>query len=148
MARASLTKRFLPRSLLGRSLLIIVTPLVLLQMVSGVIFFEFHWDKVSLRMARDVAGDIAALVALIREYPGTGDRERILRLAGDPMQVVARLKEGENLPNTAPVANDMMEEMLVRAMVEYVGKPFQIDARTMDRDVIISVQLAEGILFG
>ena len=146
MAGESLIKRFLPRSLLGRSLLIIVMPLVLLQVVSGVIFFESHWDKVSLRMARNMAGDIATLVALIREYPGATDRERILRLAGDPMQVVARLKEGENLPNTAPVANDMMEEMLIRAMVEYVGKPFHIDARTMDRDVIISVQLAEGIL--
>ncbi len=146
MARQSLIKRLLPRSLLGRSLLIIVTPLVLLQVVSGIIFFESHWDKVSLRMARNLAGDIATLVALIREYPGGRDRERILHLAGDPMQVVARLKQGENLPNTAPVANDMMEEMLIRAMVEYVGKPFQIDARTMDRDVIISVQLAEGIL--
>ena len=146
MARESLIKRFLPHSLLGRSLLILVTPLVLLQVVSGVVFFESHWDKVSLRMARNVAGDIAALVALIREYPGTGDRDRILRLAGDPMQVVVRMKEGENLPNTAPVANDMMEEMLIRAMGEYVGKPFQIDARAMDRHVIISVQLAEGIL--
>ncbi|MDP6108339.1 MAG: two-component sensor histidine kinase, partial [Candidatus Brocadiia bacterium] len=146
MARESLIKRLLPHSLLGRSLLIIVTPLVLLQVVSGIVFFESHWDKVSLRMARSVAGDIAALVALIREYPETGDRDRILWLAGDPMQVVVRLKEGENLPNTAPVTSDMMEEMLIRAMREYVGKPFQIDAHTMDREVIISVQLAEGIL--
>jgi two-component system osmolarity sensor histidine kinase EnvZ len=146
MARKSFIKRILPRTLLGRSLLIIVTPLVLLQVVSGVIFFESHWDKVSLRMSRNLAGDIAALVALMREYPGDRDRERILRLTGDPMQIVVRLKVGENIPNTPPVANGMMEEMLIRAMGEYVGKPFQIDARTMDRDVIILVQLAEGIL--
>ncbi len=31
-------KRFLPRGLLARSLLIIVVPLVLLQIVSGIIF--------------------------------------------------------------------------------------------------------------
>ncbi len=49
-------KRFLPRSLLGRSLMIIVTPLVLLQVVSGFIFYESHWDKVTLRLARGVAG--------------------------------------------------------------------------------------------
>ena len=40
-------KRFLPKSLLGRSLLIIVTPLVVLQLVSAGIFYETHWDKVT-----------------------------------------------------------------------------------------------------
>ena len=46
MGRVSDTvKRFLPRSLLGRSLMIIVTPLVLLQIVSGLIFFESHWTR-------------------------------------------------------------------------------------------------------
>jgi len=37
-------KRFLPKSLLGRSLLIIVMPLVILQMVSAAIFYETHFN--------------------------------------------------------------------------------------------------------
>ena len=45
-------KRFLPKSLLGRSLLILVTPLILLQVVATVIFYETHWDKITLRLAR------------------------------------------------------------------------------------------------
>ena len=49
-------KRILPRSLLGRSLMIIVTPLVLLQVISTLVFYESHWNKVSLRMARSLAG--------------------------------------------------------------------------------------------
>ena len=60
-------KRFLPKSLLGRSLLIIVMPLVILQMVSAAIFYETHWDKVTLRLARGVAGDIAAVITLLRK---------------------------------------------------------------------------------
>jgi len=146
MAGESIIKRFLPRTLLGRSLLIIFMPLVLLQVVSGIIFFESHWHKVSLRMARNLAGDIATLVALIREYPGSAERARILYLASDPMQIVVRLKEGVNLSNTRPSKNGTKEKLLIRAMTEYVGKPFRIVARSGDRDVIISVQLAEGIL--
>jgi len=71
MATMSATvKRFLPKSLLGRSLLIIVTPLVILQLVSAAIFYETHWDKVTLKLARGVAGDIAAVISLMRRSPG------------------------------------------------------------------------------
>mgnify|MGYP003711555237 CR=1 FL=1 len=58
IAMTSAIKKYLPKSLLGRSLLIIVTPLVILQLVSAAIFYETHWDKVTLKLARGVAGDI------------------------------------------------------------------------------------------
>ena len=60
-------KRFLPKSLLGRSILIIVTPLILLQLVSAFVFYESHWHKVSLRLVRGVVGDIAAVVDLLAQ---------------------------------------------------------------------------------
>ena len=53
-------KHILPKSLLGRSILIIVIPLILLQLVSAFVFYENHWSKVSVRLARGVVGDIAA----------------------------------------------------------------------------------------
>jgi len=67
-------KRFLPKSLLGRSLLIIVMPLVILQVVSATIFYETHWDKVTLRLARGVAGDIAAIITLLKRNPESENR--------------------------------------------------------------------------
>ena len=51
-------KRFLPRSLLGRSVLIIVMPLILLQAVALQIFYGTHWEVVSRRLAAAVAGDV------------------------------------------------------------------------------------------
>ena len=76
-----LVKRFLPKSLLGRSLLIIVTPLALLQIVSAIIFFETHWDKVALRLAKSVAGDTAAVVRLMRRFPGPENHDWIFHAA-------------------------------------------------------------------
>ncbi|MEE8393669.1 MAG: ATP-binding protein [Rhodospirillales bacterium] len=139
-------KRFLPKSLLGRSLLIIVTPLVVLQVVSALIFFENHWNKVSLRLARSLAGDIATLADLIGQNPGKENRRWIFSLAGDHMDIAAAIKDGEILPNTQPVAGNRMERMLIRAMKEYVNYPFQIDTRSMDRHVIVNVQLGDGVL--
>lgn len=139
-------KRFLPRSLLGRALLIIVTPLVLLLAVSATLFYESHWDKVSLRLARGLAGDIASVISLMRKHPGKDNRIWIFSIAGEHMEIEASLKPGAILPNEPPVGTDIMERMLIRAMQEYVSKPFQIDTRTLDRHVIIDVQLPDGVL--
>ena len=143
---ASWIKNYLPKSLLGRSLLIIVMPLVLLQIVSGLIFYQTHWDKVTLRLARSVAGDIAAVINLMRQNPKDGDIEWILGAASDNMQLNMKLRDKAVLPNTPPVGGDLMSDMLIRAMREYVGKPFQIDTERLPRHVIIDVQLPAGVL--
>ena len=144
MTRQPLIKRILPRSLLGRSLMIIVTPLVLLQVVSGFIFYESHWDKVTLRLARNLAGNIASVITLLRQNPD--NQEPVFDMAQEHMEMSLRVKAGDILPNAPPDESGLMERMMVRAMREYVGKPFQIDTRSLDRHVVIRVQLTDGVL--
>ena len=54
-------KRFLPRTLFGRSLLILVIPVFLIQVVTAVIFMDGHWEKITARLANAVAGEIAVI---------------------------------------------------------------------------------------
>ena len=51
---AGVIKRFFPRSLLGRSLLMILLPLVLLQAVALQIYYGSHLDLVSRRLSGGV----------------------------------------------------------------------------------------------
>jgi two-component system, OmpR family, osmolarity sensor histidine kinase EnvZ len=139
-------KRYLPTSLLGRSLLILVVPLILLQLVSGIIFFETHWDKITLRLARSVAGDIAAVVNLLRINPAPEDRAWILNIAANNMQLVVTVRDKAVLKNTTLVADSLMERMLIRAMKDYVNKPFQIDTKSIPRHVAIDVQVPNAVL--
>ena len=139
-------KRYLPKSLLGRSLMIIVTPLVILQLVSTAIFYETHWDKVTLRLARGVAGDIAAVIKLLRRHPGPENRKWIVGLAAESMEFSVALREGAVLPNNSWEPSGLTERMLTRAMNSYIGKPFLIDRETKKRRIIIDVQLATGVL--
>ncbi|HEU0096331.1 MAG TPA: hypothetical protein VFQ52_07735, partial [Rhizomicrobium sp.] len=74
-------KRFLPRGLFGRSLIIIVTPIVLLQAIIAYVFFERDLDTTTRRLARDVAADIALLVAVEDQHVGS-ERLRLRALAG------------------------------------------------------------------
>src|SRR5271165_2609308 len=59
-----LLKRVLPRGLFGRSLIIIVAPVVLLQAIVSYVFFERDLETTKRWMARDIAADAAFLVAL------------------------------------------------------------------------------------
>lgn len=139
-------KRFLPKSLLGRSLLIIVTPLVLLQIVSAIIFFETHWDKVTLRLAKSVAGDTAAVVTLLRRFPGPENHDWIFHMAATHFEFETTFKEGEILPNKPTAPDGLLEEMLSDSLRSFVNKPFRLDTASRGKDVSIEVQLADGVL--
>lgn len=52
-------KKFIPQTLFARSLLIIITPALLLQLMVGIFFFDRHWDAMTERLAQAVAGEIS-----------------------------------------------------------------------------------------
>ncbi len=54
-------KRVLPNTMFGRSLLLIIMPLVLVQLISAWVFYARHWETVAHRFAGDVAAEIAML---------------------------------------------------------------------------------------
>jgi two-component system osmolarity sensor histidine kinase EnvZ len=54
-------KKIFPRTLFARSLLIIVVPVLLLQMITTIVFVDNHWRKITSRMAFAVAGEIAII---------------------------------------------------------------------------------------
>lgn len=55
-------KKMMPETLLGRSLMIIITPVLLLQIITSFIFIDRHWTAMSDRMEYAVAGEISLLV--------------------------------------------------------------------------------------
>ena len=71
LARRFSIKRILPRSLLGRSLMIIVMPLIILQVVSTWIFYDRHWETITRRLASAVAGEIASVIENRRNFAGS-----------------------------------------------------------------------------
>ena len=56
---AGLARRILPRSLLGRTLLIVLIPLIIVQAVAMQIFYGTHLNLVSRRLSAAVTGEIA-----------------------------------------------------------------------------------------
>ncbi len=64
-----MSKKYLPKSLFTRSLLILVVPTLLIQIVTAYIFFERHWDNVTRHMSGALAGDVAFLINQLKDVP-------------------------------------------------------------------------------
>lgn len=61
---SSARKRFLPKSLFGRFLLLIITPTILLQLIATYQFYGRHWESMSRNLTSALAGEIAAIVKI------------------------------------------------------------------------------------
>ncbi|CUW37193.1 putative Signal transduction histidine kinase [Magnetospirillum sp. XM-1] len=142
-----LLKRLAPQGLLGRSLLIIILPLVMLQLVSTYVFYGSHWESVAKRLAKGLAGDIGSIIESMRAFPGEDERSVILAVAASRMELDARFQPGAILPNQPDAApSGLLERALTEAMEERVQRPFRIDTETLEREVVIRIQLSDGML--
>jgi len=140
-------RRFLPRSLLGRAVLIIVTPLILLQVISTWVFYDRHYDTITKRLAQGLAGDVAAVISLMERDPSLQQRREAFQLARSAMQLQLSLTERTALPElTRPRVRTVVEARLEEALTERLRQPFVLDARSIRGHVEILVQLPEGVL--
>ena len=140
-------KKYLPKSLLGRSILIIVTPLILVQVVSTWVFYERHWETVTRRLAASVAGEISSVIDQRRRFKGTENERWIMNSAVRSLALNVRFQKSQILPNKpSKIGNSIVEKSLNDAMRERVKRPFKIDLNIRPRTVSIFVQLSDGVL--
>src|ERR1700760_1184318 len=90
-------KRLMPKSLLGRSLLMILFPLVALQAVTFQMFYGSHLDIISRRLTAAIAQEISVTAQLMNRYPGEQDHEWILAVARQRLGLEISLERGAKL---------------------------------------------------
>jgi two-component system osmolarity sensor histidine kinase EnvZ len=140
-------KRAVPRSLLGRSLLIILLPLVLVQAVALVIFYGSHLDQISRRFSSAVAGEIAVTIDLLNRFPDKHDRAWILLNARNQFELNMRLEPGERLVrHKEPNVLGPMDDDLASALSSKLHLPSTMDWSTDPHSVLVRVQLPDGVL--
>ncbi|HYH17254.1 MAG TPA: ATP-binding protein [Azospirillum sp.] len=139
-------KRMLPRTLFGRSLVIIVTPVILAQAVATWIFYERHWDTMTNRLATAVSGEIAMIIDQLERDPTPQGREKTFLSAARSSDLIVTLEPGKTLPEPRRPLRGMLERTLGEAMDERVHRPFAIDTRYAHEWYEIRVQLPDGVL--
>ncbi|WP_217808136.1 ATP-binding protein [Oceanibacterium hippocampi] len=142
-------KHLMPRSLFGRSLIIVAAPVVLLQVIATYVFYERHWDNVTRRLANSVAGEIATVIGGLEGFDSDDDKVRLIAMAQKQMGLKISYLPGQTLSGTAPPLSrfSILDGNLKSALRQsFADKPFQIDMQTQPDYVEIQVQLDGGVL--
>ena len=144
--RLQIFKPILPRGLFQRSLLIIVTPMVLLQFAVTIIFFERHYQLVTRRLSAAVAGDIAMLLSLYEVEPRPDTIARLVGPAHNKLDLEITLLPGAKLPQLKRIGPlDVLDSVVERQLRAQISEPFWFNARDPER-VEIRVAVKDGAL--
>jgi two-component system, OmpR family, osmolarity sensor histidine kinase EnvZ len=140
-------KRYLPHSLFGRAIVILIVPLVVVQLVAAYVFYDRVWETVTRRLSNAVAGELATVVQVMARHPDPESRAWITSTAGELNGLQLSVQAGGILTNEHPgVGSGILERLLVNALNERVRRPFRLDVWSHERDVQIDIQVPEGVL--
>jgi two-component system osmolarity sensor histidine kinase EnvZ len=139
-------KRALPRTLFGRSILIIVTPLILLQVIATWIFYERHWETVARRLSASVAGDIALMIETMNVLE-PDERARLFATTPGLTELDFVYNPDRTLNDFRAIpGHSIVETPLISALKGVVHRPYRIDFVSDAHRILIDVQLEDGVL--
>ncbi len=140
-------RNYLPKGLYWRTLLIIVAPAALLQLIITLVFLDDHWQATSKRMSQGVAADAAMLIQLYERDPSPQRFEYLRQLAERPLRLAIELQPGAplELPRCRAVGS-VVDRYLTRALRDELGRDVWYDSTCAGNQVLIRVPTAEGVL--
>jgi two-component system osmolarity sensor histidine kinase EnvZ len=146
-------KRQMPKTLFGRSLLIIVLPVAIMQIAVTYIFFDNHWQTVTSRLSEGLAGDIAWAVESYSEDPSDAAFAKLSGRAEESMGLSIALQPGRRLPATrrdAPVLFEPflapIDRSLEKALDARLDDPFWFDTTRYPAYVDVRVAVPGGVM--
>ena len=137
----------MPKGLYGRSLLIIIAPMVILQSVVAFVFMERHWNLVTQNLSAAVVQDIAALADMTKTYPQDADftSSGASRSTASSLQVDF-LPISEMPPPGPKPFFSLLDQALSVELRRQIGRPFWIDTVGRSNLVEIRIQLDNAVM--
>jgi two-component system osmolarity sensor histidine kinase EnvZ len=141
-------RRRLPTSLFGRSLLIIVLPIALMQIAVTWVFFDAHWQTVTSRLSEGLAGDVAWAVDSYKQDSSPASLARIADRAERSLDLSIVLQPGRmTLPKRERFNYfEAIDRSLDQALSDRLNDPFWFDTTRYPAYVDIRVKVKQGVL--
>jgi two-component system osmolarity sensor histidine kinase EnvZ len=142
-----LAKRLTPTSLFGRSLLIIVLPVALMQIAVTYVFFDAHWQTVNSHLTEGLAGDVAFVLQSYEEDPSPASVRRLTGRAQETLDLSLQVEPGAILPRgKRPTLFVAVDRSLQRALAERIDAPFWFDTGRYPAYVDVRVMAPGGVV--
>ena len=133
-----------PKSLFGRMLAIILAPIILVQIISVIIFYERHWDWVSRHMSKNLAKDVGLLIDELGNEPSKDQRALSAIRARQYFDIIFYWLDGGILqPNQIiePEFKNFRNSLQAR-----IKEPFYLSTLENSRQFYVDIQLGNGIV--
>ena len=113
----NLLKKILPKRLFYRALIIVAAPVILLQLIISIVFFDSIWIKANKGMTRSLVGEVQTLFDVYKSNQSRENIKNLTDLYNKNFDFVINIKTQEELPETrsdrrfSPMDRSLRREM-------------------------------------
>ncbi len=135
-------KKLIPSSLLGRSIIIIFVPIILLVILTSFVFYQTSWNILSKRLTQSVVADINVVVKLINQNL----KNEAIQIAKNDFKMNVKYELNKKItPLSSKNTRGILSKRLNQSLEE-LKKPFFYDLKNLNEGATIAIQLNNDLL--
>ncbi len=135
-------KKIIPSTLIGRSIIIIFVPIIIIVLLTSFVFYQTSWSIISKRLTESVSADINVLVKLIN----SDLTDNAINIANQDFKMkISIIKDKQLLSSKFSLNSGILSKRLNQSLSN-LKKKFDYDLSNLEEGVLIYIQIEEDIL--
>ena len=135
-------KKIIPSTLIGRSIIIIFVPIIIIVLLTSFVFYQTSWSIISKRLTESVAADINVLVKLIN----SDLTDNAVNIANQDFKMKINIINDKQLLTSKFSLNSGILSNRLNQSLSNLKKKFDYDLSNLEEGVLIYIQIEEDIL--
>ena len=135
-------KKLIPASLLGRSLIIVFVPIIILVILTTFVFYQTSWNIISKRLTQSVVADINVIIKLIDQNLNI----KAINIAKQDFKMEVEYKKNKSLNLLSSRADRGILSKRLQEALRELNKPFFYDLSNLDKGAQITIQIKKDLL--
>ncbi|GIR47833.1 MAG: two-component sensor histidine kinase [Alphaproteobacteria bacterium] len=135
-------KKIIPSTLIGRSIIIIFVPIIIIVLLTSFVFYQTSWSIISKRLTESVAADINVLVKLIN----SDLTDNAINIANQDFKMKINIIRNKQLLSSKFSLNSGILSNRLNQSLSNLKKKFDYDLSNLEEGVLIYIQIEEDIL--
>ena len=135
-------RKIIPSTLIGRSIIIIFVPIIVIVLLTSIVFYQTSWSIISKRLTESVAADINVLVKLI----DSDLTNNALNVANQDFKMKINIVKDKQLLSSKFNLNSGILSKRLKQSLSNLKKKFDYDLSNLEEGVLIYIQIDKDIL--
>ncbi len=135
-------RKIIPSTLIGRSIIIIFVPIIIIVLLTSFVFYQTSWSIISKRLTESVAADINVLVKLIN----SDLTDKAVNIANQDFKMKINIINDKQLLSSKFILNSGILSNRLNQSLSNLKMKFDYDLSNLEEGVLIYIQINNDIL--